>query len=154
MENLTTTKIRKSREAFDLFDQNKDGTIKKTDLIHVLRSLRYDPSESEVEKYASEMCYDKDDKKISFEEFMKVIANYPNDYDVNDEEVLKCFEELDKQKKEGKISILEFRNNYLKMINHNLNDEQLDELFSEIDPDNTGFINYLKLLNIEDKGIN
>ena len=40
------------------------------------------------------------------------------------------------------------------MINHNLNDEELDELFSEIDPDNTGFINYLKLLNIEDKGIN
>ena len=152
MNNLTTTKIRKSREAFDLYDQNKDGTIKKSDLIHVFRSLRYDPSENEIKELAAAMNYDQNDK-ISFEEFMKVIASYNNEFDVDDDEVFRCFEELDKPKKEGKINIEEFRK-YLKLIKHNLNEEELDELFSEIDPDNTGFIDYHKLLNKERKIIN
>jgi len=149
MNNLTTTKIRKYREAFDLYDQNKDGTIKKHDLLPVLRSLRFDPSESEISELCSLMCYEEKEEsvKISFEEFMKVMATYKNEYDVSDDEVLNSFKELDKQNT-GKLKIEDFRN-YLKAIKHNLNEEELDEMFCELDPNNTGEIDYYKLLNKE-----
>ena len=149
MNNLTTTKIRKYREAFDLYDQNKDGTIRKTDLLSVLRSLRFDPSESEITELCSLMCYEEEEERsiISFDEFMKVMASYKNEYDVSDDEVLNSFKELDKQDT-GKLKIEDFRK-YLKAIRHNLTEEELDEMFCEIDPNNTGEIDYYKLLNKE-----
>ena len=62
MNNLTTNKIRKCREAFDLYDQNKDGTIRKSDLLPVLRSLRYDPSESDIRDLSALMITEKNEK--------------------------------------------------------------------------------------------
>jgi calmodulin len=154
MNNLTTAKIRRCREAFDLYDQNKDGTIKKSDLLPVMRSLRYDPSESDIQNYLTTMCFDKFEKseRIAFEEFMKVIATNLNEFDVDDEEVFSSFSELDKDKT-GKLKIEDFRK-YLKLIKHNLKEEELDELFSEIDPYSTGEIDYYKLLNKEHNIVN
>ena len=46
------------KDAFEMFDKNKDGTISTKDLINVLRSLNQDPTEEELNEMIAEVDLD------------------------------------------------------------------------------------------------
>lgn len=56
------------RDAFDVYDMDKDGTISKAELIHTLRVMGEEITEDYAEIVLSKIDKDKDGK-INFEEF-------------------------------------------------------------------------------------
>ena len=64
--NTVSNQIR--RDAFDVYDINKDGTITKSELVDAMKLLGEDISEDYAEIVISKVDNDKDGK-VDFEEF-------------------------------------------------------------------------------------
>merc|ERR1712062_955738 len=64
----TKTNEEKLKDAFDVYDMDKDGTISKAELIHTLRVMGEEITEDYAEIVLSKIDKDKDGK-INFEEF-------------------------------------------------------------------------------------
>ena len=48
MSQPSLRELRELRQAFDLFDTDKDGTINLKELTNIMKSLGRDPSEEEI----------------------------------------------------------------------------------------------------------
>lgn len=137
-DNLTDDKIREYKEAFDMFDRDKDGQIDAKELGNVLRSLGHEPNEQEL----SDMIYDVDsneDKRIDFNEFIQLMQKRAKDSDI-EEELTEAFKIFDKEGN-GHIESSEFRHLML-TLGEKLSDDEIDEMIKEADPRNEGYINY------------
>jgi Ca2+-binding EF-hand superfamily protein len=88
------------REAFDLFDSNKNGAIDASELKDVFAMLALEPSHAELEEYIAK--YDKDNNgEIEFSEFLSLFEEFRSKRD--DAALREAFDFLD-MTKEGFIT--------------------------------------------------
>ena len=68
MNDIPENRIKDFREAFEIFDKDKDGYITAKELIQVMKSLNQDPSEQEINEMIKQVDLD-NNGRIDFNEF-------------------------------------------------------------------------------------
>lgn len=137
-DKLSEEQINAYREAFSLFDKDRDGKITSKELGTVMRSLGQTPSEAEVSDMVNEIDMD-NDGTVDFSEFMTMMARRMRTTD-NEEEVREAFRVFDRNGN-GFISAAELRH-VLTSIGDKLTDEEADDMIRAADVDGDGQINY------------
>ncbi|KAJ3211395.1 Calcium-binding component of the spindle pole body (SPB) half-bridge [Entophlyctis luteolus] len=132
------------KEAFDLFDTNKDGALDYHELKVAMRALGFDIKKADVLKILRE--FDKDGQGlIEFADFNKVMTEKILDRDPL-EEIRKAFQLFDDDNT-GKISVRNLRR-VAKEIGENLDDDELQAMIDEFDLDQDGEINEQEFIAI------
>ena len=135
---IPADRIKEYKEAFEIFDKNKDGNITANELANVMKSLNMDPTEDELHEMIDEVDLD-GNGEIDFEEFVTLMNRRSKETDT-EEDVINAFKMFDKDM-EGKISVTEIRH-IIKEYDEELDDDVLDEMLREADSDMDGFVNY------------
>lgn len=144
-EALTDDQVTELKDAFDLFDKNKDGRITTSELGVVMRSLGQDPTETELRDMVNEIDID-GNGTIEFPEFIAMMAKKLKDGGDPEEDLREAFKVFDKDNN-GFISQSELR---LVMTNlgEKLTDDELEEMILEADIDGDGQVNYEEFVGI------
>ena len=135
---IPTERIKEYKEAFEMFDKNKDGNITGNELANVMKSLNMDPTEFELHEMIDEVDLD-GNGEIDFEEFVALMNRRSKETDT-EEDVISAFKMFDRDMA-GKISVTELRH-LMKEYNEDYSNEELDEMIREADSDMDGFVNY------------
>ena len=148
LDELSSERKREYKEAFEIFDSKKDGSILLSDYENVLKFLKLDPNKFQA------IIHDHDingDTTIQFEEFMTEINSKKNEKDLlskekddNEEEIINAFKFFDTEH-EGKINSLEFKDILMSEEGGTLSEDEIDFLISEFDKD--GYIDYTEFVN-------
>ena len=132
------------KEAFDLFDTDRTGSIDYHELKVAMRALGFDVKKPEVTSIMRE--YDrKDSGKIEFVDFLEVMTQKIADRDPN-EEIYKAFQLFDDDGT-GYISLKNLRR-VARELGEHLSDEELRAMIDEFDRDRDGQISQTEFLNI------
>ncbi|KAJ3218232.1 Calcium-binding component of the spindle pole body (SPB) half-bridge [Dinochytrium kinnereticum] len=141
---LTDEQKMEIKEAFDLFDTDKDSALDYHELKVAMRALGFDVKKAEVLKILRE--YDKNGQGlIEFEDFNKVMTEKILDRDPL-EEIRKAFQLFDDDGT-GKITLRNLRR-VAKEIGENMDDEELQAMIDEFDLDQDGEINEQEFISI------
>nr|XP_015215761.1 PREDICTED: centrin-3 [Lepisosteus oculatus] len=141
---LTEEQKQEIKEAFDLFDTDKDKEIDYHELKVAMRALGFDVKKADVLKILKD--YDREGTgKISFEDFNEVVTDWMLDRDPQ-EEILKAFKLFDDDDS-GKISLRNLRR-VARELGENMTDEELRAMIDEFDKDGDGEINQEEFISI------
>ena len=138
MYDIPESRLKEYRDAFELFDKDKDGTITAKELANVMKSLNQDPTEQDLNEMIAEVDTD-GNGHIDFEEFVSLMNRRSKETDA-EEEVINAFKVLDKDG-QGIISSTELRH-LMTTLGDKLTEEEVDEMIKEADFDGNGSINY------------
>ena len=106
--DIPEEKIAEYKEAFDMFDKNKKGTISAADITKIMKNFGYPISRKEVESMIAQMDTS-GNGELDFEEFVTFMQKQTQIIEESDEDqVLKAFKSFDKDH-DGKITMYEFR---------------------------------------------
>ncbi|EDV25270.1 Centrin-3 [Trichoplax sp. H2] len=134
---LTEEQKQEIKEAFELFDTDKDRAIDYHELKVAMRALGFDVKKADVLKVLRD--YDREGtNKITFEDFFEVMTDWMLDRDPH-EEVFKAFKLFDDDGT-GKISLRNLRR-VARELGENMADEELRAMIDEFDKDGDGEIN-------------
>ncbi|KAI8503147.1 centrin-3 [Branchiostoma floridae] len=134
---LTEEQKQEIKEAFELFDTDKDHAIDYHELKVAMRALGFDVKKADVLKILRD--YDREATgKISYEDFSEVMTDMMLDRDPR-EEVMKAFRLFDDDDS-GKISLRNLRR-VARELGENMTDEELRAMIDEFDKDGDGEIN-------------
>ena len=148
LDELSSERKREYKEAFEMFDTKKDGTILLSDYENVLKYLKLDPGKFKSNIHDHEI---NGDGVVQFEDFMtevnakkseKELISKEKEDDV--EEILNAFK-IFENKQKGKISTVEFKDILMSEEGGNLNEEEIDLLIKEFDKE--GYIDYVEFVN-------
>lgn len=132
------------KEAFDLFDINKDGAIDFHELKVAMRALGFDMKKAEVLKLLKEN--DRDGRGLMvFDDFNRLMTQKILERDPI-EEIKKAFKLFDDDNS-GKISLKKLRR-VAKELGEEIDDEELQAMIDEFDLDNDGEINEQEFIAI------
>ena len=137
-EDVSATRLKEYRDAFDMFDRDRDGSITSKELSNVLKNLIRDISDTEIKQIIQEVDID-GNGIIDFDEFVFMMNRRNKETDA-EEEVINAFRVFDSDC-DGVISSTELRH-IMTSLGDKLNDEEVDEMIRQADIDNNGFINY------------
>ncbi|XP_072137341.1 centrin-3 isoform X1 [Mobula birostris] len=141
---LTEEQKQEVKEAFDLFDTDKDKAIDYHELKVAMRALGFDVKKADVLKILKD--YDRHSTgKISFEDFSEVVTDWILDRDPR-EEMLKAFKLFDDDDS-GKINLRNLRR-VARELGENMSDEELRAMIDEFDKDGDGEINQEEFIAI------
>jgi centrin-3 len=124
------------KEAFDLFDADKTGTIDLHELKVLMRALGFDVKKPEVVK----LVHDVDPNNagnVDYEHFMEIMSEKYGERDP-EEEINKAFTLFDDDHS-GKISLRNMRR-VARELGENLSEEELQAMIDEFDRDQDGEI--------------
>ena len=138
MNDIPDSRLKDFRNAFELFDKDKDGTITVKELANVMKTLNQDPSEHELAEMINEVDID-GNGAIDFDEFVQLMNRRCKETDA-EEEVINAFKVLDKEGG-GMISSSELRH-LMTTLGDKLTEDEVDEMIREADFDGNGVINY------------
>ena len=141
---MQESKLREFREAFDMFDKDRDGSITAKELTNVMKSLNHQTSDLEIQEMINEVDID-GNGKIDFEEFVSLMNRRTKETDT-EEEVINAFRVFDKDQNDT-ISSTELRH-IMTTIGDKLTDEEVDEMIREADIDGDGYINYVEFVRM------
>uniref|UniRef100_A0A8C4S1D9 Centrin 3 n=1 Tax=Erpetoichthys calabaricus TaxID=27687 RepID=A0A8C4S1D9_ERPCA len=151
---VTEEQKQEIKEAFDLFDSDKDKEIDYHELKVAMRALGFDVKKADVLKILKD--YDREGTgKISFEDFSEVVTDWMLDRDPQ-EEMLKAFKLFDDDDS-GKISLRNLRR-VARELGENMTDEELRAMIDEFDKDGDGeskcilYIYTVKKMNLNLQG--
>ncbi|XP_030421518.1 centrin-3 isoform X2 [Gopherus evgoodei] len=131
---LTEEQKQEIKDAFELFDTDKDKAIDYHELKVAMRALGFDVKKADVLKILKD--YDRDATgKITFEDFNEVVTDWILDRDPQ-EEILKAFKLFDDDDS-GKISLRNLRR-VARELGENMSDEELRAMIEEFDKDGDG----------------
>ncbi len=150
-QDLTEEQRQEIKEAFDLFDTDKTGTIDYHELKVAMRALGFDVRKQEVLDLMRD--YDRDGAgQIEFQDFLDIMTTKINNRDPT-EEILKAFKLFDEDGT-GRISLKNLRR-IARELGENLSDEELQAMIDEFDKDQDGeskspslLVNEQEFLNI------
>jgi len=125
------------RQAFELFDKDKSGTIDKEELSEVMKSLGQDLDESALNTLYAQMDPD-GSGTIDFSEFCDAMAPEPGTGDTPAQVASAVFLMLDKDGS-GKITAAELKASVL-LVNPAVTDEDVAAAMELFDKDHTGTI--------------
>jgi calmodulin len=137
-EHLTEDKIAEFKEAFEIFDKNKDGYITIKELGEIMKNLGQSPTEAELTDMINEVDID-GNGNIDFKEFIGLMARKMRDTDT-EEELIEAFKVFDRDGN-GLISATELKH-VMVSLGEKISDEEVDEMVKEADIDGDGYINY------------
>ncbi|KAL1783311.1 centrin-3 [Sigmodon hispidus] len=122
------------KDAFELFDTDKDHEIDYHELKVAMRALGFDVKKADVLKILKD--YDREATgKITFEDFNEVVTDWILERDPH-EEILKAFKLFDDDDS-GKISLRNLRR-VARELGENMSDEELRAMIEEFDKDGDG----------------
>jgi len=140
--HLTADQRAEMKDAFDLFDQDRDSKINSQELGHMMRKLGQNPDAAEL-RSIMRAC-DSKGKGFIFEDFCHILAKYsPRDLS---EQVREAFEMIDNDGS-GAISSDEIKR-ILRTIGDTATDAEIDDIVREIDLDGDGEIDYQEFVKI------
>ncbi len=132
------------KEAFDLFDTDKTGTIDYHELKVAMRALGFDVKKQEVLNLMKE--FDREGSgQIEYPDFLEIMTHKIADRDPI-EEILKAFKLFDEDNT-GRISLRNLRR-VARELGENLSDDELQAMIDEFDKDADGEICEQEFLNI------
>ena len=137
-DHLTEEKIQEFKEAFEIFDKDKDGYITVKELGEIMKQLNQLPSELELQDMINEVDVD-GNGNIDFKEFLGLMARKMRDTDT-EEELIEAFKVFDRDGN-GLISAGELKHVMIS-LGEKITDEEVEEMIKEADIDGDGFINY------------
>ncbi|XP_018414735.1 PREDICTED: centrin-3 [Nanorana parkeri] len=141
---LTEEQKQEIKDAFDLFDTDKDKSIDYHELKVAMRALGFDVKKADVLKILKD--YDSEATgKISFDDFNEVVTDLILDRDPQ-EEMLKAFKLFDDDDS-GKINLRNLRR-VARELGENMSDEELRAMIDEFDKDGDGEINIEEFITI------
>ena len=143
-KEMNDPKTKELKEAFTMFDRDKDGLINYNELGNVLKSQGFTPTNQELLEMIADVDENEDDK-INFEEFLILMHSRLKKADIENE-LNEAFSVYDKNGS-GIISIKEFRK-IMNSLGDKICEEEIDEIIQKVDPKNRGYINYKDLTKI------
>ena len=140
-QSLSDTTKKEYQRAFQLFNQDRDGVIEKSDLIKLMNRLNFYPKESEIDAMLGELP-DGKSHQISYQDFLEIMAIRMFDGNVENE-LLQAFKVFDKEGR-GVINVLNLRE-ALADVNSELSRDEIAALIQGL-VDDEGNIDYTKLI--------
>ena len=135
-KELSEEQRQEIRDAFELFDADKDSYIDYHELKVAMRALGFEVKKQDVLKVLRE--YEREGNgRISFEDFYEVMSDWVLGRDPR-EEVMKAFQLFDDDET-GKISLRNLRR-VARELGENMPDEELRAMIDEFDTDGDGEI--------------
>ena len=135
---LSEDEIIEIKEAFDLFDANKNGSIDKEELTSALQTLGISAKNSTIKNMMKEMDKDKNNS-IDFGEFIAMM-NKKESNDNSKEELERVFQVLLRED-QNKINV-----NDLKMLINELDldikDQEIQEMIKRLDYDGDNHVSF------------
>lgn len=142
--DLTEEQKQEIKEAFDLFDTDKTGTIDYHELKVAMRALGFDVKKQEVLGLMRE--YDREGNgAIEYIDFLDIMTHKIQERDPV-EEILKAFKLFDEDNT-GRISLRNLRR-VARELGENLSDDELQAMIDEFDKDGDNEINENEFLSI------
>lgn len=137
---LTPQQLMDCREAFDMFDSDKDGIITTTQLVSALRALGYNTSQIIIKKIKKRNLESEDGVgKLKFEDFVKFVIMYIR-YAFTKDDMIADLRLIDVNNV-GSITKLELEN-YLKELTIPLSNEEIKDAVNATALNNDGKIDY------------
>ena len=143
---LTQQQQQEIKEAFSLFDTDKDNHIDYHELKVSLRALGFDVKKQDVLKIIRD---NSDNSLLSFDSFNKIASSMILDRDPISE-IKRAFSLFDSDSK-GKICLKDLRR-VAKEIGESIDDNELQAMIDEFDLDNDGEINESEFIQIMTEG--
>lgn len=144
-DQLTEEQIVGLKEAFSLYDQEKNGTISTKDLGNVMRSLGQQYSEADLVDLINEV--DVEGKGlIHFSEFLMMMAGRCFAAWDDEEEMLEALQAFDKEET-GFISGSDLKI-FLRNLNVNLSEEELEEWLADWGTGNLNQVDYREFVKL------
>ncbi|CAK8679678.1 unnamed protein product [Clavelina lepadiformis] len=143
-DKLTEEQISEFRRAFDLFDEDGDGTITTGELGNVMRLLGQNTTEAELQDMINEVDAD-GSGTIDFPEFLTMMARKIKDTN-SEKEVREAFRVFDRDGN-GYITAAQLRQ-FMTNLGEKLTDEEVDEIIEEADVDGDGQVNYEEFIRM------
>ncbi|KAG7468276.1 hypothetical protein MATL_G00141300 [Megalops atlanticus] len=135
---LTQAQINEFKECFSLYDKKRKGKIEAKDLITVMRCLGTSPTFSEVDRHLQIHKIGKNGE-LDFSTFLTMMHRQMQQEDPK-VEIMEALAMTDKQKK-GYVMASELRAK-LTCLGEKLTDQEVDELFREVNVGPDGRIYY------------
>ncbi|KAF8641455.1 hypothetical protein AX16_009967 [Volvariella volvacea WC 439] len=142
--DLTDEQKHEIKEAFELFDTDKDGLIDYHELRVAMRALGFDVKKADVLKLLRDHDQ-KNENMMDFDSFAKIMTDMILQRDPM-EEIRRAFQLFDDDRT-GKISLKNLRR-VAKEIGDRLEDEELQAMIDEFDLDHDGEINEQEFFQI------
>ncbi len=127
---LTEEEVMEIKEAFDLFDNDKSGTIDTNELKQALKNLGIDAKNQTLTNMMADL--DKDNSgTIDFDEFIDMMTAKMSDRDTREdlEKVFKLFLGDD----QGDKILLKHLKRVARELNENMSEEELQEMITRAD---------------------
>eukprot|EP00667_Euglena_gracilis_P028636 EG_transcript_36823 len=137
-DNMPTEMMQELHDAFALFDKDKSDTIAIKDLGLALRAAGTNPTESDLQDFASEL-ESIGAAVVDFKQFLDFAFRKLADY-VSEEELKLAFQTFDKDGL-GCVSVTELRI-IMCTMGDKLSDEEMNEMLQEVEMDIEGNVNY------------
>lgn len=163
---LSEEQQKQVREAFNIFDKNKDGTISREELGRVMRQLGLNPSETQVLDIINSADVDKNGV-IDIDEFISLMPALTGGADLlfnntpqpaaystekkgktadEEEELRRAFLSFDTNG-DGSISAEELQI-AMKSVGENLTRDEISAIIHEVDNDGDGKIDYIEFTRL------
>ena len=136
VEGLSEERIEEFKEAFYLFDRTGGGNIEPYDLGKVMRSLGYNPTETELIDMIKKIGVESG--QIDFKQFLSLMAPKVHQDDTA-KNIIETFKMIDSTGN-GLISKQELKQ-VMGYLGENLTDEEISEMMAEADLDGDGMVN-------------
>lgn len=135
------------REAFELFDSDKNGLIDAHEMKVAMRALGFDARKEEVLRMMDE-CPTKDYNNRSFIDLQSFTDLMTEKFSQRDprQEMVKAFQLFD-ENNTGKINLRSLRR-VARELGENMTDDELQAMIDEFDKDQDGEINQEEFLSI------
>ncbi|XP_066297709.1 calmodulin-like isoform X1 [Branchiostoma lanceolatum] len=144
-DKMSEEEIQEWRDAFDVFDRDRDGAISAKELGSAMRSLGMDPTEFEIQELLNEVDTD-GTGTIYFSEFLALVTR-PMDADQElENELREAFRVFDKEGN-GFISVPDLRH-VMMNIADKMAEEEVDEMMEEADVEGDGQVCYEEFIRI------
>ena len=127
--DIPEEKLSEYREAFNMFDKNKKGSIGVGDIVKIMTNFGLPLTKEEVKKMISTVD-SSGDGEVDFEEFVMLMEKQV--HNVGDDPVILAFRDFDKND-DGKITNHEFRYILTHVGENRFSDEDVDGLFRDCD---------------------
>lgn len=145
---LTEEQRQEIREAFELFDSDKNGLIDAHEVKVAMRALGFDAKKEEVMRLMDEVCNTRDQHNQPLMDLIGFTDIMTDKFATRDprQEMIKAFQLFDEQNT-GKISLRSLRR-VARELGENLSDDELQAMIEEFDHDGDGEINLEEFLAI------
>ena len=142
--DLSDEQKQEIKEAFELFDTDKTGTIDYHELKVCMRALGFDVKKQEVLNLMRE--FDREQSgQIEYPDFLEIMTTKISERDPI-EEISKAFKLFDEDNT-GRINLRNLRR-IAREMQENLSDDELQAMIDEFDKDGDGEINEGEFLGI------